>query len=216
MQLSIDDVQGMNIEFEPRRTKYVNLSCSEDELYSNLHDDCKYSIRKAKKNGIYIRETLNVRNFIDEFYEQFTDVFKKHNLHIVKSKKWYYNAVSTMYPQHMMLLEAVTSDGNIAATGIILVAGKYASTWQTASYSKFQHLRPNEILRWEAMRRCKRRGVTMVNMCGTQAYKDKFGAELIMIPRLFFYKWHWLLHAKRIAKSLYYKYRQLITHLKKE
>ena len=215
-QLRMDDMTGSELHFEPRRVKYIDLTPTEDELYKNMHQDCKYSIRKAIKNGIVIRETQDVEHFLTVFYRQMSDVYDKQGLKIAKSREWYQKVVSAVYPTNMMLLEAVTQEGEIAATGMILLGGGYAATWQTASERKYQSLRPNELLRWEAMRLCKQRGATVVNMCGTQAYKDKFGAQLVHIPRLIFCKWQWLIEAKNIAKRLYYKYRQQITQFKKE
>ena len=200
---------------EAHRVKYVDLTIPEEQLYSNMHQDCKYSIRKAIKNGIVVRECANLDAFLDAFYAQLEDVFDKKGMTPTRDKENVRKLLQATWPEKTMLLEAITSEGDIAATAIVPIHASYAATWQTASFRKFQNLRPNEILRWEAMRRSKERGAQIINFCGTQAYKDKFNPVLIHTSRLVFCKYRGLLLLKQAAKKSYYGIRALLAKFKK-
>lgn len=215
-QLSMQNVHENDTYFyEPHRVKYVDLTQSEDALFHSLHKDCKYSLNKAKRNGIIVRETKNVDSFIEIFYSQLEDVFDKKSLHPTHSKDNVKSLIESIWPDKSILLEAVTREGEIAATAIVPIHGEYSATWQTASFRAYQIYRPNEVLRWEAMLRCKKRGATMINFCGTQAWKDKFGAVLTHTPRLIFCKYPVLIKLKKLAKSSYYLSRNKIASFHK-
>jgi len=214
-QLTMDDINENDIfYYEPHRVKYVDLSPSEDQLFENLHKDCKYSLRKARDNGIIVRDANDIDAFINTFFSQLEDVFGKQYMHPTRDKENVRKMVESTWPNETMLLEAVTPEGDVAATAIIPIHSEYSATWQTASFRKYQKLRPNEILRWEAMLRCKRRGATMINFCGTQAYKDKFGAILTHTPRLYYCKYPFLIRFKMFAKFLYYSTRRIFSSIK--
>lgn len=208
-QLRMEDVdENLDIYTEPHRVMYIDLSIPEDDLYHNMHEDCRYSIRKSLKNGLIVKEATDVNVFLDAFYEQYKEVYAKRGDVAPKSKQNIANLIRCLYPNHVLLLETVTKEGEIAATGIIPLGSNYASTWQTASYRRLQKLRPNEILRWEAMRLSKERGIMTLNMCGTPAFKEKFGTQLVLCPRLIFCRYAIIIKLKTMTKRIYYKLRR--------
>lgn len=210
-QLRMEDVEGMSgFYYEPHRVKFVDLSLSEEEIYSNMHQDCKYSIRKATKNGLFVREASNVFEFLDIFYQQYIAVHAKRGTIPTHSKDNIRDLITALYPNNVLLLETVTTTGQVAATGIVPYGGTYASTWQTASFQELQNLRPNEILRWEAMRRTRAKGCRVINMCGTQEYKDKFGAKLVHCPRMIYCRYPILILLKNFVKKSYYTLRKFL------
>jgi lipid II:glycine glycyltransferase (peptidoglycan interpeptide bridge formation enzyme) len=205
----MSDIDDDEYIYEGHDGYMIDLSLSEDELYKNLHQkSCRYSINKSKKLGVSIRETMDVENFVDVYYLQLQEVFKKQGLSPTYKKDCVQALVKALYPDHILLLEAVTKDGEIAATGLFPGEKNIAVFWGGASYQKFQNLCPNEPLIWEAIRIWKNRGAKIFDMCGLRPYKLKFGPTLYTKPRIFFAKYRILIFAKRILKRIFYGLRK--------
>lgn len=214
--LSMSDLEDTKYVFEKHEGYMIDLTKSEEELYRNLHQkSCRYSINKSQKLGVTIREAANVTDFVDIYYAQLKEVFKKQGLVPTYDKACVQSLVESLYPNNILLLEAVTLDGEIAATGLFPAEKNMAVFWGGASYQKFQNQCPNEPLIWEAIKIWRRRGVKTFDMCGVRSYKLKFGPVVYVKPRIIFAKYHFLIIAKRLMKKLYYACRKFAARFRK-
>lgn len=215
-QLTMNHVDNAGVVTQGHSGYMIDLSLSEEELYHNLQQkSCRYSINKSIKNGITIRETQDPQKFIDIYYEQLIEVFNKQGLTPTYSKDCVVSLIDSLDSAHLLLLESVTQDGEIAATGIFPGEKNLAIFWGGASYQKFQKLCPNEPLIWEAIKIWKQRGAKVFDLCGVRQYKLKFGPIIYTKPRLLFAKYSVLFKAKNLAKSLYYGLRDFKAKFKK-
>ena len=214
-QLTVEDCEG-NVKFTPVDGYLIDLNKSEDELFHNLHpSSCRSSINKSRKEGVTIRETSDVDKFVEIYYDQLLEVFAKQGLTPTYDIECVRALVKALYPSKILLLEAVSLEGEVLATGLFPGDENLAVFWGGASYQRFQKLRPNEPLIWEGIIRWKARGTKTFDMCGIREYKRKFGPELYTKTRLYFSKYPGLLEMKNVAKKLYYGLRNLKAKFKK-
>ena len=213
---AMEDFNDKDIHCEPHDGYLIDLSLTEEELFHNLHQkSCRYSINKAQKSGVVIRETTDPKKFVEIYYDQLIEVFAKQGLKPTYDKDCVQALVDALYPQRMLLLEAITPEGEIAATGLFPGEKNLAVFWGGASYQKFQKLCPNEPLIWEAIKMWKQRGTKTFDLCGVRQYKLKFGPVIYTKPRIIFAKYSFLIFAKQKAKQLYYGFRNFMARFKK-
>lgn len=215
-QLSMEDCTNCNIKYNGIDGYLIDLSLDEDTLFHNLHQkSCRYSINKSIKEGVVIRETKDVERFIDIYYDQLIEVFAKQGLTPTYDIDCVKSLVNALYPNRILLLEAVSTEGDVLATGLFPGDKNLAVFWGGASYQKYQKLCPNEPLIWEAIKMWKNRGTKVFDMCGIRQYKLKFGPQLYTKPRLYFAKYPFLIPAKEFCKKCYYGFRNFLAKLKK-
>jgi hypothetical protein len=214
-QLSMDDLKESGIKYNGHDGYLIDLHLDEDVLFHNLHQkSCRYSINKALKSGVIIRETNNINKFIDIYYDQLIEVFAKQGLTPTYDKACVKSIVNALYPNQILLLEAVSTEGNIIATGLFPGDDNLAIFWGEASYQVFQKLCPNELLIWEAIKMWKARGTKVFDMCGVRQYKLKFGPVIYTKPRLMFAKYAFLIPLKNFSKRVYYGLRNFLSKFK--
>lgn len=215
-ELTMADIADEDIVFEGHDGYMIDLIQSEEALFRNLHPrSCRYRINKSIKSGIFIRETSDVNRFIDVYYHQLEEVFNKQGLTPTYDKSCVKALVDALYPNHILLLEAVTAEGEIAATGLFPGEKNMAIFWGGASYQKFQYLCPNEPLIWEAIRLWKVRGAKVFDLCGVRPYKLKFGPTLYTKPKIMFARYPVLISAKCFMKKMYYGIRSFKAKFRK-
>ena len=204
-ELTMSDMDGADFMFDGHDGYMIDLIQTEDALHKNLHQkSCRYAINKSIKSGISIRETTDTTRFVEVYYDQLLEVFKKQGLTPTYDKSCVSALVEALYPDNILLLEAITAEGDIAATGLFPGDKNMAIFWGGASYQRFQKFCPNEPLIWEAIKIWKERGTKVFDMCGVRPYKLKFGPVLYTKPRIMFARCRGLISAKRIIKKIYY------------
>lgn len=215
-ELTMEDLNSEGIVYEEHDGYMIDLIQSEDILFKNMHPkSCRYAINKSRKSGVTIRETTDVDRFVDVYYHQLVEVFKKQGLTPTYDKSCVRSLVEALYPKRLLLLEAVTTEGEIAATGLFPGEKNMAIFWGGASYQKFQYLCPNEPLIWEAIRLWKARGAKVFDLCGVRPYKLKFGPTLYTKPKIMFARYPVLISAKCFMKKMYYGIRSFKAKFRK-
>ncbi len=214
-QLSVEDCEG-KVKYSPVDGYLIDLNKTEDELFHNLHSSsCRYSINKSRKQGVVIRETFDVKRFVEIYYDQLIEVFAKQGLTPTYGIECVHALVDSLYPNRILLLEAVSQEGDVLATGLFPGDENLAVFWGGASYQRYQKLCPNEPLIWEGIIKWKSRGTRTFDMCGIRQYKLKFGPELYTKTKIYFSKYPGLLEMKNLAKKAYYGIRNFKARFKK-
>jgi hypothetical protein len=172
--LSTDEVIELGYQYSILSSFELDLTKSEDELFSSMHSSCRRCIRKANKIGLQIEESKDI-NFIDEYYAQLEDVFAKQNLVPTYSKDRVEALLENLLPSgNLLLLRAVTMDGVCIGTGIFPALNGTMYFWGGASYREHQILRPNEAIQWCSMLYWKNKGISKYDMGGSGTYKKKY------------------------------------------
>ena len=179
------DVEGLPIDFEIQPRFILDLTKSEEELFTNMKGSCRNLIRQSIKKGVTIEESEDI-NFLDEYYAQLTEVFAKQSLKPPYSFERVKSLVETMLPaNNVLLLKANGPSGKCVATGIFVGFNKSVAYWGAASWREFQSLRPNEALVWYGIRYWKAKGIKTFHFGGGwEQYKSKYGCDEISMIRL--------------------------------
>jgi hypothetical protein len=179
----VSDEQGESVGFSSNvcHTLVTDLTGSEQEIFGRMTAACRQCIRKAEKSGVRIEEALG-EDFADDYYEQLKEVFRKQGLIPTYGLQRVKQLIHHVLPTgDLLLLRARDSQGECIATGIYVALNKLeAFYWGNASFRQGQHLRPNELLNWYAMRYWKRRGLQVFDWGGAdycRRFKAKFGTE---------------------------------------
>lgn len=203
-QLAEDaDEQGKGIR--------LDISADEETLYRSFKQkSAQYAIHKAERLGVIVREVREVSDveaFAHNFYTQLQDVFAKQG-----QKPTYDEARARMMLQHLLkedkvvALEALHPEtGASMATIIFVHHNGLAFYWGAASWREYQKFCPNELLFFEACKRLKAQGVTMIEMMGIREYKLKYNPTYYNNDKLVAAKYPLLITLKNAAKRTYYK-----------
>lgn len=163
-------------------TYELDLAPPEDEMLARMSGACRRALRKSEKCGVRIEEASG-EGFADEYYAQLEDVFAKQGLEPTYPVQRVRDLIGSLEPSgRLLLLRALSPDGERIATGIFPAMNGTAYFWGGASWRPHQHMRPNEAIFWYAMRRWKAAGYRTLDMGGGGAYKLKYGPRLVTVP----------------------------------
>jgi Acetyltransferase (GNAT) domain len=185
MHMALSDVLELGLAHMTHPTIEIDLTQSEEALFANMDSACRRNIRKAEKSGVVIEEAQDM-NFAEDLAAQLRDVYAKQGLVPHFGAERVHALINHVHPTGMvLLLRARDAEGRCIATGIYPGLNQVAFYNWGASWRQYQHLRPNELLHWYAMRYWKRRGLSTYNMEGTKPFKQKFGGFETAVPMIY-------------------------------
>ncbi|MGO8676905.1 MAG: lipid II:glycine glycyltransferase FemX [Limisphaerales bacterium] len=173
--VSLEDIEGLGFGHEVHATIINDLTLSEETLFNNMNSYRRRDIRRAEKHGVVIEEAKDSA-FADEFAAQFRDVFAKQGMVPHFGAERVRTLMKHFGPAGgLLMLRARAPAGECVATGVYIGLEPAAFYWAGASWRQHQHLHPNELLQWYAMRYWKARGMKTYNLAGTMDFKRRFG-----------------------------------------
>lgn len=217
-QLKENDVEGI---FNYENVFGYKLDMRQDfdtVIYKNFKEkSCKYSIKKALKNGVKVRQTSNIVQFAENYYNQLIEVFSKQGLKPTYEKKRIIDlAESLLLGKDILLYEAYLDDDKTCiATGIFVRNENLAVYYGAASCRKYQKLCPNELLMYTAIKEIHNLGTKEMEFGGGRKYKEKYGTIPFYSPRIIIAKYSILLKLKNLAKKVYYGMRNALSIFRK-
>lgn len=216
-QLNMNEIEKSGLNYEIIKGYNLNLTHTEEQIFKKFSSSsCQYAIRKSQKNGVTIRETKDIDQFVHHYYKQLVEVFDKQRLKPTYSIDRVEALIDELQHSHkLLLLEAIDSDGTCLATGVFVGDNKLAYFWGGASYTKYQNLCPNEPIIFEAIKYWKKRGYTDLDLGGIRKYKEKYGPDYFEKPKIIVSKYQGVIEFKGFAKKVYYGIRELEARFKK-
>ena len=168
--------------------KIVRLDRCEDDLFSDLDRDCRNAVRKAKKNGVAVVEATR-REDMDEYHRLHIQTLGRSGGHGEPLSS--FQTLWDRFGRSGRMAVLFAEEGGRRIGAIILLCFREAVTyWAGASDRSFQHLRPNNLLLWEALRWAKQRdfrwfevgpvfpfGEPAAKATAIGRFKDQFGGE---------------------------------------
>lgn len=189
------------IDVEPSKTTILDLSKSEDEMLSAMHQKTRYNIRLAEKKGVTIREAGT--DEFDKFWSLMSatgnrDGFRLHN-------KKYYQAMfknskleidSKFRIQNSELnieLFFAEHKGVLIAANIIAIFGDTATYVHGASSDEHRNVMAPYLLQWRVIQMAKAQGcryydffgVDETKWPGVTRFKNGFAGTSIEYPGTF-------------------------------
>ena len=169
-------------EFRTDLRHILNLETEEYELYKSFSDNTKRNIKKALKENV----SIIVKNDIvglKIFYDMICETRQKHGL-----PPQPYNFFRTIYRSVLGknmgdLIFAKHNEEFISGAMYFKIGNKILYKFG-ASFARYNHLRGNQLLMWEAIRKYKSEGYkeldfgrTEINHEGLRRFKLSFNAE---------------------------------------
>jgi CelD/BcsL family acetyltransferase involved in cellulose biosynthesis len=131
----------------------LDLTFDEEGLFKNFSSNTKRNIKKAMREGVRV-EISNSRSALEEFYQMNCVTRKKHGLP-PQPKKFFDNLFTYIISEGKGFV-AIGEWNNLTVAGAIyLLIGKKVIYKFGASYMKYQNLRANNLVMWDAIKYCK-------------------------------------------------------------
>ncbi|GID27010.1 lipid II:glycine glycyltransferase FemX [Paractinoplanes brasiliensis] len=180
---TVSDLAGLGLRWAEAPTATISLRPTEEALFAAMSSACRRNIRKAERSGVTIEESVADPTFADDFYDQLRDVFAKQNLVPTYPIDRVRALIRHLAPAgRLLLLRARDASGRCIATAVLPWHHRTMYFWGGASYRTDQHLRPNELLIWHALRWARSHGLTEFDFVGGNAYKSKYGTVSVPVP----------------------------------
>lgn len=206
--IDIEFAKNNCFKYEVRKTYFKDISNAEDILFAEFKNDVRTNHRAFIRNGLRIKIAEPSKLFMEKYYDQLIDVFKKRQLvpHYHLSRLYNLIDAFTNESKHLFLEQVYLEDeSKCIATGIFLIYKKRLYFFGAASYRDYQILRPNEEVIWNAIRHAKSLGCTEFDMMGLGKYKEKFKPEMKEIPVLYFQRLPFLHFFKKLVSKRLHK-----------
>lgn len=208
-------LENAKIKYNPRHTFHLDLRPSEEELWANLqYKSCKYSINKARKEGLAVRvvtEYDEIEPFVRQHHEHINDVLRRHgNRGLPCQREQNMLALcQSLSPNNVLMIQVVGPDENgqevSMASGIFAFDQNVCTYFTGGSYQRYMKYCPNELMVWEAIQQLHRRGVKDLIFGGIGHYKKKFNPVYAFVPVMVFSRYKLLLNARKVLKEKYVK-----------
>lgn len=173
----LDDLNAQELGLEDHRdvTHVIPIPADEATAWSGLKSTCRNRARKAEKAGL-VCEVTDDPSVADHFHEQYIEVYAKQGLDIPFGIERGRSLFRRLLPAGRVLPMWVRKGDTIMAAGLFPYDQHAIYFWGAASWMKYQHLCPNELLHWAVIKEAVARGIGAYNMCGGHSqFKDKFG-----------------------------------------
>jgi len=160
----------------------LNLTDKEDRIFSNFKDTTRRNIKKAIKEGVEIK-IENTFESLKDFYKLNCLTRKRHGLP-PQPFKFFKKIFEHIISNDMGLIILAIYNRRPIAGAIYFHFGDQAIYKYGASDLKFQHLRPNNLVMWEAIKCYAQKGYKKLCLGRTEPenqgliqFKSGWGAE---------------------------------------
>ena len=162
------------------RTRLVDLTRPEEELWSDLRSKWRQYVNKARRDGVTV-EDVGAEG-LDDFYRIYVETAERAGF-IHRARSAYADVFGAFdRAERARLLTARLADGTPVATLMLLTCGRrviepYGGMTQAGADS-----RANYLLKWEAIRSSRERGFALYDMWGLshpgiEQFKAGFGGR---------------------------------------
>jgi Acetyltransferase (GNAT) domain len=200
--ITLEDIEGLGFTHEMRASMEIDLTQSEEALFSNMSSSCRRNIRQAEKRGVVIEEAKDAE-FAEDYSAQLKDVYAKQGLVPHYGVDRVRALIKHLYPTGMLLLlRARDPEGRCIATGVFPAMNQTVFFWGGASWRQYQKLYPNHLLHWYAIRYWRKRGMGIYNMVGAHEFKRRFGGRQTAVPMISKSKYRLISHLRASAPQV--------------
>jgi Uncharacterized protein involved in methicillin resistance len=151
-------------EVQPSRTRVLDISRDEEEIWTGIHRKWRQSIRKGGRDGH--RVVAADRSRLDEFHAIHLETMRRVGLPARSAAR--FEALYTAFDRggHARLLFSETPDGTATASILLLGWGNRVVDLYGGTTLLGRRLRANYLIKWEAIRRAKEAGYTAYDLWG--------------------------------------------------
>jgi hypothetical protein len=140
----------------------LNLTVGEAQLFERLDSSVRRAIRKAEKDGVTV-EVLQSEAAVHDFYVLQCQTRKRHGLP-PQPLGFFLNIWRHILSQNQGAVVLASQGGEKIGGAVYFFLGGRAIYKYGASDFRRQHLRPNNLVMWEAMKWLARNGATTLHL----------------------------------------------------
>jgi lipid II:glycine glycyltransferase (peptidoglycan interpeptide bridge formation enzyme) len=160
------------------RTRLVDLGRTEEDLWSDLRSSARWSVNKARRSGYAVRDEGEAG--LDAFGELYLETARRVGFEANAAFRETYRAFARRGLGRLLI--ARDAAGAPAATLMLLECGDRVIERYGASSSTGASGRANYLIKWEAIRTSRERGMRRYDMWGTEGaglaeFKASFGGS---------------------------------------
>lgn len=160
------------------QTRIIDLTRPEERLWSDLRSSCRWSVNKARRSGFTVHD--EGEGGLDAFGDLYLETARRVGFEANAA----YRETFLAFQRRDLgrLLVARDADGRPAATLMLLACGDRVIERYGASSSAGAAGRANYLVKWEAIRSSRERGMRRYDMWGTEGaglaeFKASFGGD---------------------------------------
>lgn len=159
--------------FQPRVEWFLGLDKTEEEIFQDMHEKTRYSIRTSEKRGIKTElVTEDFEKYFDVFYRLMSTTSERNHFGL-HSKKYYENIFRNLSKENSYLLIA-KFEGKVLAIDVVMVFGGVANYVFGASSDEERTRLPAYLGLWKAICYAKKIGCEYYNFGGITPENDDF------------------------------------------
>ena len=170
-------------------TRIIDLTQSEEEILSQMHQKGRYNIKVAQKHGVTVTESQD----IDTFHALVKQTSKRDGFSSLSKAK--YQAFLDHLPGSFLLMATDESGKPIAGVLSVIWGSRAIYYYGASNHAERAKMAPY-LLQWESMRLCKEKGCLEYDLlgiapsnapsdhpwAGISTFKEKFGGEVVTYP----------------------------------
>jgi peptidoglycan pentaglycine glycine transferase (the first glycine) len=173
---------------QPRRTLYLELTKSEDDLLAGMDRRTRYNVNLAARKGVTVRASRSAAD-LEVFYGLLARTTERKHF-LVHSLVYYEKVLELLGPAGTLLVAEY--DGEALAASFVLAFGRYAYYAHAASSEARRELKAANKIVWEAIRWAKKEGYEVFDfwgiprdpspgnpLYGVYTFKKGFGGEIV-------------------------------------
>jgi len=162
---------AVKIDYSPTKTLRLDLTKSENEILKQMKKDCRYEIRKAQKNKIIVKQSVDIESFIKMWHKN--ALHRGFWIPFGKEIKSIYEAFGKKaYLLLVFCSNDSEHDSNPLAGSLILIHDCIASYFHAASTPKGRKLSAPYLVVWEAIKLAKKKRCQVFDFEGI--YDERF------------------------------------------
>jgi len=149
----------------------LDITKSDEELLADMKKRTRYSINKAKKDGVEI-VSFSDSSSIDDFYPLYLETAER-MVFVPFSKEYVKKEFDIFGEEGKILLFFAKYKGEIITTAMIIYANGSGFYHHGASTRKYSNVPSAELLQWSAILEAKKRGLSIYNFWGISPEGNK-------------------------------------------
>lgn len=166
-------VSGRSIQ--PRDTRILDLTQTEDELLRAMHPKTRYNIRLARRYGVTVTEQTTSEG-IDVFLRLAREVERTGHFHYHPDA--YYRAMlNILAPRGMLQVFVARQQGVPLAANMLFRFGTTVTFGHGANHSRRRHVMAPALLQWECVLQAKATGATRYDFFGIAPQSPAAGSQ---------------------------------------
>ncbi len=186
---SMEQFRASGWQYEDHLDIIVDLTLTEEELWTAVHSKRRNEIRRAEKEGTQFT-VLESEDGLSDAYNILREVYNKARLPLARYE-FFRSAYNQLSPENLKVFLAV-HNGKLIGTMFTLLYGDTIYDWFAGGYPEHYDKHPNDLIPWMVFLWGKRNGYRIFDFggagkpnvpYGVRDYKKKFGGAFASYGR---------------------------------